>query len=117
MSTPESKVKTWIKQWLERRIPKAWRYMPVPTGYGQRGIPDFILCVPITVTQEMVGHTIGAFVGIEAKAPQGVLSHYQRHQIDAIRTASGIAVVIKGDKERVTEELECLGQIIFRATE
>lgn len=95
----------------------AWFYMPVQTGMGVGGIHDFIACVPITVTQEMVGKRIGLFVSVEAKEPGKVAklmkavlagkdtAHLaddgrfvsnrplQTHQANGIHAASGIALV------------------------
>lgn len=61
----EPRVKDGIKKALAKW--NAWYYMPVQMGMGEGGIHDFIACVPMTITQDMVGKTIGAFVSIEAK--------------------------------------------------
>jgi len=99
MTQPEKKVKNSIKKSVLDRFPGTWMYMPVQTGYGQHGIPDFVCCVPVVISQEMVGKRIGAFVGIEAKTETGKLSKMQSYQINAIADASGVAVVIKGEVE------------------
>ena len=44
MSTPEGTVKYKIKEYLKSLAPALWYFMPVPTGYGVRGIPDFVGC-------------------------------------------------------------------------
>lgn len=93
-STPEGKVKARVKQWWKRVC--GWFYMPVQTGMGVVGIPDFVGCIPTTITQEMVGKRVGLFVAVECKAP-GKLSNVtanQQFQIGAIRDAGGIAVVV-----------------------
>lgn len=54
--TPEGEVKREIRAILRSYEPKVFWFMPVTTGMGQRGIPDFIVCVN------------GWFLGIEAKA-------------------------------------------------
>lgn len=65
--TPEGKVKAAVKKRLSQA--GIWYYMPVQNGMGVVGIPDFVGCLPITVTPDMVGKTLGVFVGIETKAP------------------------------------------------
>jgi ribosomal protein S19 len=67
----ESKVKEGIRKVLTEF--HAWHYMPVQTGMGVGGIHDHIACLPVVVTQEMVGKTIGCFVSVEAKE-QGVVA-------------------------------------------
>ena len=80
--TPEGRVKAAIKQWLKAN--GIWFYMPVSNGMGVHGIPDFICCWR------------GLFLAIEAKAPckRGNTSALQDMQIDAIRSAGGVAVVV-----------------------
>lgn len=111
----ESDVKDGIKDVFKAL--EAWYYMPVQTGLGVGGIHDFIACVPITVTPEMVGKRIGLFVSVEAKEPGKVAKlmkavaagkdtahlakngvfvsnrSLQTHQADAIHDAAGIALV------------------------
>jgi len=41
-STPEAKVKEKIKKILKER--GAWYAMPMGTGYGNSGVPDFLVC-------------------------------------------------------------------------
>jgi len=65
--TPEGRVKKNIKKWMKKVFPKAFCFMPRQSGYGQNGIPDHIYCVPVTITEGMVGEKVGLFVGIEAK--------------------------------------------------
>lgn len=92
--TPEGRVKAAVKRVLKAL--GAWYFMPVQTGRGVGGVPDFVVCVPVTVTPDMVGRTIGLFVGVETKAPgrRANVSDSQRLQIDAIGRAGGLAVVI-----------------------
>lgn len=81
-ATPESKVKAKIRKWLEAR--GIWHCMPVASGYGSSGVPDFICC------------DRGKFLAIEAKAPgkRGNTTILQDKQIMAIHKAGGAAVVI-----------------------
>ncbi len=66
-------------------------YMPVPTGYGVRGIPDFIVCLD------------GKFVGIEAKFGKNKESLWQKKQGAAIQAARGAYKVVN---EKNVRELE-----------
>lgn len=96
MGTPEGDVKKKIKRWLAKHLPRSWHYMPVPMGYGVNGIPDFVCCVPITVTPDMVGKEVPVFVGIEAKTAKGKQTPNQvARQID-IEAAGGIYILAKG---------------------
>lgn len=56
-----------VKPWFDTQ--GAWSYAPIQNGLGQHGIHDRVACLPLIVTQEMVGKKIGLFVSIEAKAP------------------------------------------------
>ena len=108
---PEKQVKDHIKREMYKQFPDAWNYMPVQTGFGQHGIPDHIFCVPVKITPEMLGSTIGVFVAIEAKTDTGKLSKFQGVQIDRIKRACGIVDVIYGTDqvdEKVRNIRECL---------
>lgn len=92
--TPEGRVKAAVKRVLKAL--GAWYFMPVQTGRGVGGVPDFVVCMPVTVTPDMVGRTVGLFVGVETKAPgrRSNVSDLQRLQINAIGRAGGVAVVV-----------------------
>ena len=107
----ENHVKALVKEWYDDRL--AWHYAPLQNGLGVHGIPDRIGCVPIVVTQAMVGKTIGVFVSVEAKKPgrrgeerRGMTVHQQQH-MDAIYEAHGFTVVCDGsdDLQRLDELL------------
>ena len=76
----ESDVKKEIKKVLKRL--GAWYFMPVQTGFGVQGIPDFIVCIS------------GKFVGIEAKFGNNKESAWQIRQGAAIADANGVYLVI-----------------------
>jgi len=81
-ATPEAKVKAKVKAYLRER--GVWFCMPMGTGFGSSGVPDFICC-----------HN-GKLIGIETKAP-GKLKNttlLQDMQIEAIRESGGVAVVV-----------------------
>ena len=92
--TPESKVKKVVKERLKAR--GIWYYAPVQMGMGVVGIPDFICCMPVLITPDMVGKTFGRFLAIETKAPGKLenLTPNQAARIAEIRAAGGAALVI-----------------------
>ncbi len=102
MATPEGATKKKIKALLEEfdvrnakdagTFDKAagWYYMPGQSGFGVRGIPDYI------------GHIAGRFFAIEAKAPGKEPSGFQQLQIDAI-DCSGADVYIIDDDESLEQ--------------
>ena len=93
-TTPEGKVKTKVREALKEA--SAWSFAPIIMGpLGRHGIPDILACVPVKITKEMVGRTIGAFVAVETKAP-GKLKHTtanQRMELRSIGDAYGVALV------------------------
>lgn len=101
--TPEGKIKALTKKCLEAHgifpaskagaFPEqaqGWYYLPVSSGHGVSGIPDFI------------GHHQGRSFFIETKAPGKKPTGFQALQIAAIRCSGGAVFVIDGD----TSELE-----------
>jgi hypothetical protein len=80
MPTPESKVKAQIRKILETT--RAYYAMPIGTGYGNSGVPDFLVC-----------HK-GRFIGIEAKAGKGTTTALQEKHLADIRAAGGTAFVV-----------------------
>lgn len=82
-STPESKVKTKIKAILKEQ--GVYYAMPIGTGYGNAGVPDFLCCVN------------GRFVAIEAKAGSGQTTALQDKNLRDIAAANGITFVIRED--------------------
>ncbi len=90
-ATPEAKVKAKIKDLLKAY--KAYYVMPIGTGYGNSGVPDFLCCVN------------GQFLAIEAKAGSNKPTALQDKNIRDIRNAGGYAMVVNEDN---LEELETL---------
>lgn len=78
--TPEAKVKKQIRAILDAE--GVYYAMPMGTGYGNSGVPDFLCCVA------------GKFVAIEAKAGKGKTTALQDANIEKIRGAAGVALVI-----------------------
>ena len=91
--TPEGKVKKEIKALLKSE--QCYYYMVVPCGFSSVGVPYFVCCIPVTITQDMVGKTLGVFGGIEAKA-KGKLKNTtpnQKKALNEIHAAGGMAIV------------------------
>lgn len=79
-STAEVKVKKRIRKILEES--KTYFAMPIGTGYGNSGVPDFLVC-----------HK-GKFIGIEAKANGGQATALQLMNLQKIRDAGGTSLIV-----------------------
>jgi pantoate kinase len=79
-TTPEAKVKAKIKAILKAH--GAYYAMPIGTGYGSSGVPDFLVCLN------------GEFLAIEAKAGKGVPTALQLKNLREIEAAGGRTLVI-----------------------
>lgn len=94
MAKLEAETKKAVKKVLKELSPVVYQIMPA-TGYGGSvGIPDHIACLPVLITQEMVGQTFGAFVGVESKRPTGELHGLQPLNLAQILAAGGFAQVV-----------------------
>jgi hypothetical protein len=78
--TPEAKVKAKIKDILKKH--NVYYAMPIGTGFGNAGVPDFLCCVN------------GKFLAIEAKAGKGTTTALQEKNLRNIREEGGVALVI-----------------------
>lgn len=78
--TPEAKVKAKVKKILSE-LDCYW-VMPVTGGYGNSGVPDFLIC------------TAGRFYAIECKANGGKTTALQEKHLADIRAAGGVSLVI-----------------------
>lgn len=78
--TPEAKVKARIKDILKEL--QCYSFSPIGGAYSSRGIPDIIGCLH------------GIFFGIEAKAGKGKTTALQDRELQRIREAGGIALVV-----------------------
>lgn len=86
-TTPEGKVKTRIAQVLHR-VAQSYaisHYCPVPCGYGQAGVADFVGCFE------------GSYFEIEAKASGGVQSALQKHHQQEVEASGGCYLLITPD--------------------
>ena len=91
MATPESKVKAKIRAILKKH--GIYYVMPIGSGYGNSGVPDFICCVN------------GKFIGIEAKAGKNRPTLLQDKNLSLIIKANGEAMVINEDNLHHVEAL------------
>ena len=93
-TTPEAKVKAKIKAILKAH--NIYYAMPIGTGYGNSGVPDFLCCVN------------GKFVAIEAKAGKGQATALQLKNLQLIDASGGYSLIIREDDyaylERIIEE-------------
>lgn len=60
-----------------------------------KGGSDLIGITPVTITQDMVGKTVGVFTAIEVKTKTGRASPEQLQFIAAVQAAGGIAGVAR----------------------
>ena len=60
-----------------------------------KGSSDLVGITPVTITQEMVGQTLGVFTAAEIKTKTGRLSAEQDRFLAAVRAAGGIAGVAR----------------------
>ena len=93
-STPEALVKKKIKAILKAH--DIYYAMPIGTGYGSSGVPDFLCCVN------------GKFVAVEAKAGKGQATALQLKNLQLINASGGYTLIIREDNleylERIIEE-------------
>ena len=94
-ATPEALVKKQIRKILDAE--GVYYAMPMGTGYGNSGVPDFLCCVA------------GTFMAIEAKAGKGKTTALQDEHIAQIKAAQGVALVIN---EKNIDELVRMLQLI-----
>jgi Holliday junction resolvase len=78
--TPEKRVKTKVESVLKSE--GAYYFFPATHGYGRSGVPDIIACVN------------GHFLAIECKAGGNKPTALQTREIESIRSAGGVAVVV-----------------------
>ena len=78
--TPEGAVKKRLKKVLDEL--GIWHFSPFQAGMGRAGIPDIIGCYN------------GLFVAFECKANGNKPTALQEREINAIRTAKGLAFVV-----------------------
>jgi len=90
-NTPEVKVKKEIRKMLDAA--GAYYAMPIGSGYGNSGVPDFLICKQ------------GKFIAVEVKAGNNKPTALQEMHLARIRAAGGIALVINEDNLNTLKEL------------
>ena len=95
-TTPEAKVKAKIKAILKAH--NIYYAMPIGTGYGNSGVPDFLCCVN------------GKFLAIEAKAGKGRTTALQEKNLRQIQDSNGWSMVV--DEESI-EEVQIILNILL----
>lgn len=88
--TPEAKVKDKIKKILDAH--KIYYAMPMGTGYGNSGVPDFLCCWR------------GRFLAIEAKAGGNVPTALQKSHLERIESCGGDSWLVNETNIYVFEE-------------
>jgi Holliday junction resolvase len=78
--TPERRVKNQVRKLLDKL--GAYYSMPVTSGYGNSGAPDFLACIK------------GRFVGIECKANGNKPTPLQEKNLRDIELSGGISLVV-----------------------
>jgi Holliday junction resolvase len=79
-ATKENLVKRRIKDILQEL--QCYSFSPIGGAYSSRGVPDIVGCLN------------GVFFGIEAKAGKGKTTALQDRELQRIRDAGGIALVV-----------------------
>jgi hypothetical protein len=91
--TPEAKVKKKVKQILDDL--NCYHFSPQTGGYGKSGIPDIIACYN------------GLFIAIECKSGKNTTTALQKHNLDLIKKANGLAIVVnEGNIEELLAQLK-----------
>lgn len=98
MTTPEGKVKESVKKVL--KLFNSYYHMPVQNGMGSPTL-DFVACVPVKITSDMVGRTVGLYVTIETKAPGKKPT--PRQQLTMMQVTSAMGKVFVIDDAEATE--------------
>ncbi len=79
---------------------KTWS---VRYGVGGDGGSDLIGVCKMKITEDMVGETIGVFVGCEVKTENGVKKKHQKHFIEFLKNAGCIALFATSSKDLIKE--------------
>ena len=79
-TTPEKKVKDAVTKILKAY--NAYYFYPATGGFGRSGVPDIVVCFN------------GHFIGIECKAGNNTTTALQDRELDKIKVAGGIALIV-----------------------
>lgn len=92
--TPEGKVKKKLRTYLDSLKPDVWYSMPVPSGFSDKGTPDFLI------------NFYGLFLAVETKANGKKPTPLQARALGLIQAAHGISMVI--DDKNIEDSIQCL---------
>lgn len=96
--TPEKKVKDKVAKLLKEV--GAYYFFPATGGYGRSGVPDIVGCFA------------GRFFGLECKAGKNTTTALQELELEKIRKAGGIALVVNEyNIDEVTRTLYCMDRV------
>lgn len=90
-ATPEKRVKDKVVGILKAE--GAYYFFPATHGYGRSGVPDIVACVA------------GRFLAVECKAGRNKPTALQVREIENIRHAGGVAVVVNEENWDMLTEL------------
>ena len=90
-ATPEKRVKDKVVGILKAE--GAYYFFPATHGYGRSGVPDIVACVA------------GRFLAVECKAGKNKPTALQVREIENIRHAGGVAVVVNEENWDMLTEL------------
>lgn len=90
-ATPEKRVKDKVVSVLKTE--DAYYFFPATHGFGRSGVPDIVACVS------------GLFLAIECKAGKNKITALQAREIQSIRKADGVAVVVNEENWDMLPEL------------
>ena len=90
-ATPEKRVKDKVVAILKQE--GAYYFFPATHGFGRSGVPDIIACVS------------GLFLAVECKAGKNKPTTLQVREIERIRKADGVAVVVNEENWDMLPEL------------
>ena len=99
-ATPEKKVKAKVVEILKAH--GVYYFFPATYGMGRGGVPDIICCYR------------GRFIAIECKAGAGKTTALQERELERIRYAGGVAIVVSDD-EKTFEALRLVIQVLKHA--
>lgn len=90
-----------------RKTMKGWVFKVHGNEFTGSGIPDLVGCIPMKITADMVGKTVGIFVALEAKRDHNEdASIIQLQTIEEIKSSKGYAEVVHTVSEAKEHLLE-----------
>lgn len=71
-----------------------------PIDFGLcSGSADLVGIRPVVITEDMVGQTLGVFVGVEVKTKTGRVDQKQDHWRDFVKNAGGVAIIARSEED------------------